>query len=104
MIADLEPLDQVILRPEFDDYYTVNLRRLHLGFVVSRIRTEMGPLTYWLENPHALAAALWAGLLFFVIAARLARSTLRYVLLRRGWVHRSTLTPDSAAPGDVAVP
>lgn len=99
MIDGLEPLDQVILRPEFDDYYTLNLRRLHLGWLVSRVRLEMGPLTYWLENPHALKAALWGSLLAVVVGARLARTALRYFLLRRGWVHRSSLPQTAAATG-----
>jgi hypothetical protein len=91
LVVDLEPLDEVILRPEYDDYYTLNLRRLHLGWLVSRVRLEMGPLTYWAENPHALTAALWGLGLAAVLALRAARVTLRYVLHRRGWVHRSAL-------------
>lgn len=91
IIADLEPLDEVILRPEFDDYYTLNLRRLHLGWLVSRVRFEMGALTYWAENPHALAAALWGFVLAALLALRTARVILRHVLHRRGWIHRSAI-------------
>ncbi len=102
LIPELEPLDQVILRPEYDDYYTLNLRRLHLGWLVSRVRLEMGPLTYWMENPHALSAALWGVLLAMMIAGRVARGALQRLLLRRGWVHRSSLvargSPEPRAP------
>ena len=95
-IVDLEPLDEVILRPEFDDYYTLNLRRLHLGWLVSRVRFEMGALTYWTENPHALTAALWGLLALGLLFLRVARVALRVFLHRRGWVHRSALPPHRA--------
>lgn len=91
IIADLEPLDEVIMRPEFDDYYTLNLRRLHLGWLVSRVRFEMGALTYWAENPHALLAALWALVLVAFLALRAARVALRHFLHHRGWIHRSAI-------------
>jgi hypothetical protein len=90
-IRDLEKLDQVILRREYDDYYTLNLRRLRINWFVTRIKTEIGPLTYWTENPRALKAALWLGLAFFLIVCRVIRSALRYVLRKRGWVHVSDL-------------
>lgn len=91
MIDELEPLDQVILRPEFDDFYTVNLRRLHLGWLVSRLHLEMGPHTYWVENPHALSAASWACAIVVLLMLRVGRDVVRGVLHRRGWVHRSAL-------------
>jgi hypothetical protein len=90
-IRDLEKLDQVILRPEYDDYYTLNLRRLRINWLVSRIKTEIGPLTYWTENPHALKSALWFGLAFFLTVYKVARWSLRYLLHKRGWVHVSNL-------------
>jgi SAM-dependent methyltransferase/uncharacterized protein YbaR (Trm112 family) len=58
-IQELENLDRVILRPEYDDYSTLNLRRLRLNWLVSRIKLKMGRLTFWTENPHALRALLW---------------------------------------------
>lgn len=100
LIPDLEPLDEVMLRPEYDDYYTLNLRRLHLGWLVSRVRLEMGVLTYWLENPHALAAAVWAACIAVLLGAKLGRSALRAMLLRRGWVHRSSLGTFPAGVSD----
>jgi hypothetical protein len=86
-IVELESLDQVILRPEYNDYYTLNLRRLRLNGLISRIKMQLGPLTYWTENPRALSAALWAMLAFTLIAARGLRSLLRFGLRKRGWIH-----------------
>ncbi len=91
-IRDLEPLDQVILRPEYDDYYTLNLRRLGVTWVVSRIKLEMGPLTYWTENPHALKGVLWCFLAAVLLAAKGAHDLLRFCLLKRGWIHISSLS------------
>lgn len=97
-IVDLEPIDEVILRPEFDDYYTLNLRRLRLGWLVSRVRLEMGVLTRWTENPHVLKATLWALMAGLLLAAKGARASLRMVLARRGWVHRSALAQAEVPP------
>lgn len=88
-IADLETLDQVILRPEYDDYYTLNLRRLHVNWLITRIRLQMGPLTYWTENPHALKALLWFLLAAALLAAKGLRILVRAELKRRGWIHVS---------------
>lgn len=89
-IRDLEPLDQVILRPEYDDYSTLHLRRLHINWLVTRVKLEMGPLTYWIENPHALKSGLWLALALALLIARLlflgGRSLARRLLARRGWV------------------
>lgn len=88
-IADLEPLDQVILRPEYDDYYTLNLRRLRLNWLVTRIKLRMGPLTYWTENPHVLKALLWGLLAAVLLVAKGLRFLVRAELKRRGWIHVS---------------
>jgi hypothetical protein len=88
-IADLEPLDQVILRPEYDDYYTLNLRRLHLNWLVTRIKLEMGPLAYWTENPHALKALFWFLLAAVLLLIKGLRLLVRAELKRRGWLHVS---------------
>ncbi|MGE3949428.1 MAG: transglutaminase domain-containing protein [Blastocatellales bacterium] len=99
MIPKLEKLDNVILSPDFDDYYTLNLRRLHLNWLMTRVRTRLGPATYWLENPHALKSFLWGGsvalLLVFWFATGCFRKLLRSFLLRRGWVHRSSFEAHS---------
>lgn len=101
-IKDLEKLDRVILRPEFDDYYTLNLRRLRLNWMMTRVRTRLGSATYWLENPHALMAAGWgllAALLVVVwFGVKISRRLLRTFLLRRGWVYLGT------QPGSAGVP
>jgi transglutaminase superfamily protein len=108
-IRDLEPLDRVMLRPEYDDYYTLNLRRLRVNWIVSRIKLEMGPLTYWTENPHALRGVLWCCLAGVLLVAKWARDLLRICLLKRGWIHvsslsgadRSRVVADAALPADV---
>ena len=88
-IADLETLDKVMLRPEYDDYYTLNLRRLRLNWLVSRVKLRMGDLTYWTENPHALKACSWFLLAVVLVVLNAMRSLLRFVLRRRGWIHIS---------------
>jgi len=100
IVKDLEPLDRVILRPEYDDYFTLNLRRLQVQWLVTRVKLQMGPLTYWTEQPHALKAFLWLLLAAGLFAAHLARRGLRTFLLRRGWMHVSTLSPSGEGPRD----
>jgi hypothetical protein len=92
-IAGLERLDEVILRPDYDDYYTLNLRRAGINRIVSRVKLEMGPLTYWTENPHALKATLWLSFAAALLGLHLLRSLTRLILLKRGWVHVSSLLP-----------
>lgn len=100
-IKDLETLDEVILRPEFTDYYTLNLRGLHLYGIVSRVKLAMGALTFWTENPHALKSLLW--FLFGLSSAlswlilKSARKLLRAVLRKRGWIHVSNTREIAAA-------
>ena len=89
-VRDLDPLDQVILRPEYDDYSTLHLRRLRLNWLVSRIKLEIGPLTYWIENPHALKSGLWLSLALALLIGKClfisGKSLARRLLARRGWV------------------
>jgi hypothetical protein len=89
-VQDLEPLDQVMLRTDYDDYSTLHLRRLHLDWLVSRIKLQMGPLTYWLESPHALKAGLWAAVAMSLLIGKflfvVSRSLGRKLLVKRGWV------------------
>jgi hypothetical protein len=89
-VPDLEPLSVTLRRPEYTTYYTLNLRRLHLG-AVTHLRIEMGFLTYWTENPHALKALLWGVLAAILVSAKGVRWSLRRFLVRRGWVHRGTV-------------
>lgn len=88
-IVDLEPLDIVILRPEFDDYYTINLRRLHISWFVSRIKFQPGPLTNFLEYPHKIKVFFWVCSAMLIGLMKASRLAFRLLLLRRGWVHVS---------------
>lgn len=71
MVADLEPLDAVILRPQFEDYYSVNLERLGVRWLVNRVRLTPGAITYFLESPHAIKAASWFCLFAALLGALL---------------------------------
>jgi hypothetical protein len=90
LLPDLDTLDHVILRPEYTDYSTLNLRRLRLSWLVSRIKLEIGPLTYWAESPHALEAGLWLAAALMLLSGKLllvcGRPLARMLLARRGWV------------------
>lgn len=86
-IVDLEPLDHVILRHEYDDYYTLNVRRLRISWLVSRIKHTPGPLTYWMENPHALKAFLWFLLAMALPSMIGGRILVRFLLRKYGWIH-----------------
>ncbi len=88
-IVNLEPLDSVMLRPEYDDFSTLNVRRLGLSSLFSRIKLQMGPLTYWSENPHALKAGFWFGLAGLFVLIKGLRDAVRFSLKKRGWVHSS---------------
>ena len=94
-IPNLEPLEKVMLRPEYNDYSTLNLRRLHLSGIFQRIKLEMGIWNYWLESPHALKAWLWLALAGLLVAFRLllllGPRCLRMILTRLGWVQLSNL-------------
>lgn len=95
-VRDLEPLDRVILRPEYDDYSTLHLRRLHFNWLVSRVRLELGPMTYWIEKPHAIKSSLWmavaAALLIGKFLISGLKSLARRLLSERG---RMNMAEDS---------
>jgi 8-oxo-dGTP pyrophosphatase MutT (NUDIX family) len=97
-IVDLESLDKVMQRPEYDDYSTINLRRLGLGNLVGRLKLNIGGnLTYLLERPHALKAVFWAALAFGLISLRGLRSLVRWLLHWRSWFHISDKSQNMAA-------
>jgi hypothetical protein len=73
-VRDLESLDQALLRPEYDDYSTLHLRRLHVNWLVSRVKLELGTLTYLIENPHALKSVLWLALAMTSLAGKFLSS------------------------------
>lgn len=86
-IEELALLDQVMAEGRYQNYYTLNLRRVGLSGMASRLNLNMQYLTYWTENPHALSSLLWCaaamGLLLYEAARRMVRAFLHY----RGWVH-----------------
>lgn len=92
-IAELQRLEDVILR--YDDYYTINLRRVGLYPTISRLKVDLGPLTYWTENPHALQAFAWfllaLALTMACLTLKVGRACVRYYLHRRGWRHLSNV-------------
>lgn len=90
-IRELARLDDVIRSPMFDDYYTLNLRRLHVSWLVTRLRLHMGPLTYWSENPAALKAILFYSIAAFLLFLRGFRAGFRRYVRSRGWIHTSDL-------------
>lgn len=96
-IEELALLDQVMADGRYESYYTLNLRRLGISGMVSRLNLNMTYLTYWTENPHALSALLWSAaalaLLLYEAVRRLAHAYLHY----RGWVHVTNKTRLQAA-------
>ena len=88
-IAGLEQLDKVMSKGDYVDYSTLNVRRLGVDWLVSRIKLQMGPLTYWSENPHALVALFFLSLASGFLLIRPMRWSVRVVLRRRGWIHES---------------
>jgi len=97
-IPELETLEQVMRRPEFKHYSSLNWRRL-LQWLPS-FKIKLGPLAYLLENPHALAALLWFTLASVWAALGLARSpAARRLLARRGGA-----APEILPPGETGWP
>lgn len=86
-VVDLERLDDIVRRPEYGDYSTINLRRTGLSWIVTRVKLRLGPLTYWTENPHALKAGWWFGLAISLWTLWGVRRAIRRALRARGWVH-----------------
>ncbi len=92
-INDLEPLDQALLRPEYDNYSTLHLRRLGwlgLNWLAPSVKLKIGPLTYWIENPHALKSGVWLVVALALLIGKFlftsALSLARKLLARAGWV------------------
>ncbi|HEX7177591.1 MAG TPA: transglutaminase domain-containing protein [Pyrinomonadaceae bacterium] len=80
-VPELATLEQVLRRPEFDHYSSLNWRRLLLGLPSFKI--NLGPLAYLLENPHALTALLWFALASVWASLRFVRLPGAHRLLRR---------------------
>lgn len=102
-IVSLETVDEVLAGGWFQDHTTLNLRRLHLGFLVSRVRLEIGWISYLAENPHLIKSLLWAFVFCALALVALARAAFRRFLHRRGWVHSSTLDPEGAVERNAVV-
>jgi hypothetical protein len=66
---EIEPLANVTRHAEFDSYSSFNRRRTIFGFGSSTL--DVGPLYYFIENPHALLALIFMGLAFGFTALRL---------------------------------
>ena len=78
-IEDLEPLDQVLARTDYDGYSTLNLRRLHLAWLTPRVELSSGYVSYLTENPHALQALLWFAIPAVVLLVKTSKMTWRVI-------------------------
>lgn len=96
-VEGLETLDAVIARPDYDDYYTLNLRRLHVTWLISRVKLENGFITNLFERPHALKSLMWGSITCLILTLWGARLLLRWFLHQRGWVHVSNQRAIEAA-------
>jgi SAM-dependent methyltransferase/uncharacterized protein YbaR (Trm112 family) len=87
-VAGLERREQVLARPEFDEYSTFNLRRF--GLEPSRwvIRRELGMLGDWLECPHLMKAGALFLAAFLLAGVRLR---MKRAALGRDFNRESTL-------------
>lgn len=82
-IPELATLEQVMQRPEFTSYSSLNWRRALVS--LPSFKLDLGPLAYYLENPHAIKA-----LFYFLLAAACVgfklwgTRVLNYLRRRRG--------------------
>ncbi len=82
-IPEIETLEQVMQRPQFSSYSSLSWRRALAS--LPSFRLDLGPLAYYLENPHAIKA-----LFYFLLAAACVgfklwgSSALNYLRRRRG--------------------
>ena len=82
-IPELATLEQVMQRPEFSSYSSLNLRRALAPF--TSFRLDLGPLAYYLENPRAIRAALYLLLAAACLGFKfLSAPVLNYLRRRRG--------------------
>lgn len=88
-IVELQTLDKVMLLPEFSDYSTFNFRRIGFGWLIPRLKVNIGWLTYLTENPNALKAFGAFSSIIFLNALACVRPSIRRFLKWRGWVHTS---------------
>ena len=88
-IVELQTLDKVMLMPEFSDYSTFNFRRIGLGWLVPRLKLDIGWISYLSENPHAIKAAVAISIIVFLLSISGLRLIFRRILAWRGWVHKT---------------
>jgi len=87
--SEFGTLDQVLQHPRFGKYSTFNDWRL--GIWLNSNAINLGPLIYFLENPHALKALVWLAIAFgFVNLSWLLRPVRRW----RGRRARVALAPN----------
>jgi UDP-glucose 4-epimerase len=117
-IVDLMPIDEVMRTTGFTDYFTVNVRRLGINWLVSRLHLAYGPWDYALERPHVLKACGWGLLALGLIvtcvsrpAARRLRSTAtrwvvgsRVTAVQEHDLHRTTSDPKPGFTRQTALP
>lgn len=96
-LVRLATIDELLRGPDYTDYFTVNLRRLQVNWLISRIKLQHGPWDYVLERPHLLKAIGWGGLVASLFSLMTLRWLVRRILTASGWVHVSTITK-SAVP------
>lgn len=94
-IVELQTLDRVMLLPEFSDYSTFNFRRIGFGWLIPRLKVNIGWLTYLTENPYTIKALISLLLLAILWFLALCRDVVSWFLHKRGWVHSSCLPPNS---------
>jgi len=88
-VPELETLDEVMRRAEFNHYSSLNWRRLLLWLPSFKI--NLGPLAYLLENPHAFTALFWFTLASAWAALGLARWRAARRLVRRPCLSPATV-------------
>lgn len=87
-IPDVETLEQVMRRPQFNSYSSLNWRRKFVS--LTNFRLDLGPLAYYLENPHAIKAALYLLLAAACLGFKfLSAPALDYLRRRRGKLTRA---------------
>lgn len=76
-VPETEPLEQLPSHTEFTSYSTFGFRRMWPLRALPSHELSLGPLSYPLENPHALSSLLWfaASALALTLAELLRRRT-----------------------------
>ncbi len=96
IVEDLEPLDRVMLRPQFRQYSTIHLEKVGLSSVIERLRLRMSPLDIWMEKPHWIRATAWFLLAFVLLATAALRGLRQRVRGRRSLPARAPAVPAEA--------